>query len=323
MSRIGICVINWLNYNETIECLSEIIYSFSARFSVVVLDNGSQNESFYEIEKFLINNTLSNTKLFQYKELNAATYLTKSGCELTLFKSDENLGFAGGANICIDFLLTKRSDFVLLLNSDARIESAEIQMLCQVANERSALVCPLIKNEDDEISFSGRNWPYLLFSINSLSPQSSEPSSSAFVEGSLAILPITFLEKKIQFDGYVFDERFFLYCEDVDLGLRARDLGFSSLVVNAVVAKHKGSASSGGLGNPTAYYYITRNRILLVKKWLNTSTRILFYSYYILSRICLLPIRHSTKKGRATNRAVIFGLLDGFASRYGKTTRTL
>lgn len=62
-----------------------------------------------------------------------------------------------------------------------------------------------------------------------------------------------------------FDERFFLYCEDTDLGLRARWLGWRCLYVPEAVVEHRYSHSAGR-ASPLKAYYVERNRLFVLVK---------------------------------------------------------
>ena len=62
-----------------------------------------------------------------------------------------------------------------------------------------------------------------------------------------------------------FDARFFLYCEDTDLGLRARWAGWKCLYVPEAVVEHHYSHSAGG-ASPIKAYYVERNRLFLLVK---------------------------------------------------------
>lgn len=63
----------------------------------------------------------------------------------------------------------------------------------------------------------------------------------------------------------LFDEHFFLYCEDTDLGLRARRAGWKCLYVPGAVVEHRYSHSAGRVSKLKAYY-VERNRILVAMK---------------------------------------------------------
>jgi GT2 family glycosyltransferase len=62
-----------------------------------------------------------------------------------------------------------------------------------------------------------------------------------------------------------FDSRFFLYCEDTDLGLRARWAGWKCLYVPDAVVEHHYSHSAGG-ASPLKAYYVERNRLFVLVK---------------------------------------------------------
>jgi GT2 family glycosyltransferase len=63
----------------------------------------------------------------------------------------------------------------------------------------------------------------------------------------------------------LFDEEFFLYCEDTDLGLRARWFGWRCLYVPEAVVEHHYSHSSGR-ASPLKAYYVERNRLFVLVK---------------------------------------------------------
>ena len=63
----------------------------------------------------------------------------------------------------------------------------------------------------------------------------------------------------------LFDEDFFLYCEDTDLGLRARWAGWKCLYVPGAVVEHRYSHSAGR-ASPLKAFYVERNRLFVVMK---------------------------------------------------------
>ncbi|WP_304187589.1 glycosyltransferase family 2 protein [Phenylobacterium aquaticum] len=63
-----------------------------------------------------------------------------------------------------------------------------------------------------------------------------------------------------------FDETFFCYCEDVDLGYRLQLAGEPTVVVPKAVIRHVGSASSGGPKSEFAVFHGTRNRFWVLVK---------------------------------------------------------
>jgi GT2 family glycosyltransferase len=62
-----------------------------------------------------------------------------------------------------------------------------------------------------------------------------------------------------------FDDSFFLYCEDTDLGLRARWAGWKCLYAPQAIVEHHYSHSAGG-ASPLKAYYVERNRLFVLVK---------------------------------------------------------
>jgi len=81
-----------------------------------------------------------------------------------------------------------------------------------------------------------------------------------FPSGSAALYRRALLE-----DAGLFDEDFFLYCEDSDLGLRARWAGWKCLYVPGAVVEHRYSQTAGRASVMKAYY-VERNRLFLITK---------------------------------------------------------
>ena len=74
----------------------------------------------------------------------------------------------------------------------------------------------------------------------------------------------------------LFDEEFFLYCEDTDLGLRARWAAWECVYVPEAVVEHRYSHSAGR-ASPLKAYYVERNRLFAAVK------------NFPLSMLCLAP----------------------------------
>ena len=81
----------------------------------------------------------------------------------------------------------------------------------------------------------------------------------------------------------LFDEEFFLYCEDTDLGLRGRWAGWRCLYVPDAVVEHRYSHSAGR-ASPLKAYYVERNRLFVLLK--NFPIR------YILTAPCAGLVRY-------------------------------
>lgn len=80
----------------------------------------------------------------------------------------------------------------------------------------------------------------------------------------------------------LFDESFFLYCEDTDLGLRARWAGWECVYVADAAVEHRYSHSAGR-ASPLKAFYVERNRLFLIAKLFPVSM-LLLVPFYTLVR---------------------------------------
>ena len=95
MGDIGIVVLNYKNYTETIKCVDSILEQKEVKVNVVIVDNGSENES-----------------MDAFKE----RYNDNEG--IHLIENSKNLGYAKGNNVGIDWLRHQGIDFIIVCNSD-------------------------------------------------------------------------------------------------------------------------------------------------------------------------------------------------------------
>lgn len=96
MKIIGIVVLNYLNYQDTFECIDSILKQTSKNTVITIVDNNSPNESFKEL-------------LFKYK----------SKKNIYVLKTESNLGYSRGNNVGINFLIEKFNIYnILICNND-------------------------------------------------------------------------------------------------------------------------------------------------------------------------------------------------------------
>lgn len=94
--KVGIVILNYNNYQETMNCVQSIQTVIKSCYPIVIVDNGSVNES-------------SDVLIHKYH----------GDSQVRVLCSEKNLGFARGNNLGISYIRNKvKCDFVLLLNSD-------------------------------------------------------------------------------------------------------------------------------------------------------------------------------------------------------------
>jgi GT2 family glycosyltransferase len=100
-----------------------------------------------------------------------------------------------------------------------------------------------------------------------------------------------------------FDEAFFCYGEDVDLGFRLRLAGWKSMLVPDAVVRHVGSASSGGQRSQFASYHGHRNMVWVYMKNMPGLLFWLFLPLHILANIASVAVLTLRGQGKVAWRA--------------------
>lgn len=126
---VGVVVLNYKNYIETIDCVCSLLKQENVEIKIVIVDNGSGNESVEYITK-----AFSNEKNVQ------------------IVTNKMNLGYAKGNNIGIKLLLNERIRFILVSNSDVNFSTPYIlKDMVDAYCENVGVMIPIIKNLDGTI----------------------------------------------------------------------------------------------------------------------------------------------------------------------------
>ena len=209
--KVFIVVLNYNGKAVIKKCLTSLFKLDYPNFEVVVVDNNSTDGSL-EIAK---------------------------GCfsRANFIKNAENLGYAAGNNIGVRFSLERMADYVLLLNNDTEVENDFLAKLVEVAEseEKIGIISPVILDgRTKEVWFSGGE---ILWNKMSSRHKQNIPAEdyyeSEFITGcSMLVKASVFREI-----GLV-DEDYFLYWEDADFSLRAKNNGFRNVVVSSSWVYH-------------------------------------------------------------------------------------
>ncbi|NSW84032.1 MAG: glycosyltransferase family 2 protein [Syntrophothermus sp.] len=290
---MAVIVLNWNGWRDTIECLESLQRSTYPNYQIIVVDNGSTD--------------------------NSVKHIQSAHPDITIIENGRNLGYAGGNNAGIQYALEQGVEFVLILNNDVKVEPKTVRAMVEVAKESGAsIVGALVKDiRDGKVLFARSLYPWMFFF--------SEPQRYAFdkrwwpsdrVEGSAMLLNRDLLLERWRVLGYFLDESLFLYCEELELAMWCRHFRKKSVVAGEAVVHHKVAASSGGKGKPSRFYYLTRNRLLLARRYLQGPIRIIFQVCYPVWRI----IRAGMYLGRWQPEiagAILQGLIDGYRGKIG------
>lgn len=228
-AEIDVVVVSYNSRDELRACVEPL--AREPRLAVCVVDNASSDGSSEVVEDLPIR----------------------------LVRGTENVGFARGSNRGWQI---GTAPYVLFLNPDARIEPQSVRALAGLLDREPGvgIAGPRIERDDGSLHFSIRRTTRLrstfaqAFFLHRLAPAAGwveelvrDPAAyerqgpHEWLSGACLLVRRSLLE---ELGG--FDERFFLYCEDMDLCVRARAAGFEVVFVPEALARHAGGASAPG-----------------------------------------------------------------------------
>ncbi len=250
-----------LNYNgrDTLErCLRSVFRSQNVNFTVVVVDNASEDGSFEEVRK--------------------------NWPRVNLIRNDKNLGFAAGNNVGIRFALERDADYVFLLNNDAEILPDTLERLLEAAerNRRPSVLCPLIETPKGKIWYAGSKinwWRMRTEHVNLVSDKNSDTIVPVEVATGCAVL----IAKEVFAKIGLLNESYFLYYEDADFSFCARKSGFTVGLLPSSRAVH---AETSELPDKKGVktYWLVLSGLLFFRTYAPWYWRYLWYPLFVFLR---------------------------------------
>jgi GT2 family glycosyltransferase len=236
-SRCGISVVipNWNGAEHLEACLPALHKQTFADFEVIVVDNGSDDDS--------------------------VSLIKSNYPSVTIIELAENTGFAAACN---QGIRAARGEYIALLNNDTEVDPGWLEALHHAAaqDDRIGMVASkiLLNLDTREIDSVG-----MLVYADGIGRQRGRGriDDGRFDEAEEILYPsaCAAMYKREMFEDIgLFDEDFFLYCEDTDLGLRGRRAGWKAVFAPKAVVLHKYSMTGGGYSLFKAMH-VERNRM--------------------------------------------------------------
>ena len=227
-------LLNWNNAADTIRCLRSLRYLRGVRPEVIVVDNGSTDDSVACIRA-------------------AIAHL---GFPVTVLETGSNLGFGGGCNVGIRHALEQGADYLWLLNTDAIPHPDAVRSLVE-AMERDAQVGAVGSviydlEQPERIQTWGGGQVHLRLGVTHHHRHPVKPGRLHYLTACSLLLRSASLAQTDLFD----EKTFFMYWEDVDLCLRLRQRGWNLAVAERSLIWHRTSSSLGST-HPLKDYYVT------------------------------------------------------------------
>lgn len=289
MQEVTVVIPNYNGQKYLKNCLNSLQKQTINDFSVIVVDNGSTDDS-----------CSITSNLFP---------------AVQLLKLPENLGFCRAVN---EGIKASATPYVILLNNDTQAQPDFVeQLLKAIKCRRKAFSCAammLQEQQREQIDSAGDFYNALGWAFArgkgkaAVNYSKSERIFSAC--GGAAIY-----RREVLDQIGLFDEAHFAYMEDMDIGYRAKIFGYDNWFIPQARVYHVGSGTSGSRYNQFKIRYSSRNNVYTIYKnmpWVQ-----------LLLNLPLLVLGFAIKTvffaGKGYGREYIAGIKNGFAlSRQGK-----
>lgn len=257
-TSLDIILVNWNAGDQLRSCLASVVAARQDNFvlqRVVVVDNASSDHSLAGLDNL--------------------------GLGITIIRNSENRGFAVACN---QGAAGSRADYLLFLNCDTRLFAnslTDVLAFMEQPENATIGICGIrLLDEQGQPGTAAARFPTLrvmlgkmtglarllptIFPSHLMHP--AEMTKSRAVD---QVIGAFFLIRKAVFDQCKgFDERFFVYFEEVDLALRAKQAGYRSYYLANVSAFHAGGGLSGQV-KARRLFYSLRSRIYYAQKHYN------------------------------------------------------
>ena len=283
MARVNIVIPNYKGRDYLFSCLDSLKEQTFKDMHVIVVDDGSNDD---ELENAL------------------------SSYDIELVLKEKNEGFSATVNAGIN--LSMDSEYVILLNNDTVVEKDYVEKMVEAMDGRNEIFSAQSKMvslyNKDKMDSAGDyycilGWAYNKGKDKSVNNYNKEKKIFSACAGS-AIYRVSILK-----ETGLFDEAHFAYLEDVDIGYRARLMGYKNIYAPKAVCYHAGSGFSGSRHNAFKVKLSSRNNIYLLHKNMNLFWRIV--NICPLSLGVLIKYLFFIRKG--LGKDYITGVKEGFA----------
>ena len=294
---LSIVTVNYNGYKDTCELIDSI--PFEDCMEVIVVDNGSQEDE--------------------------ASFLHIKFPHIKIIRSSKNLGFAGGNNIGIKAATGK---YVFLINNDTTFKEFNPQVLIKrlESSPKIGIVCPKIR-------FAWDNTPIQYAGYTPLSPITVRNRAIGYGEEDKSQYDVAhqtpyahgaamMLKREVIDKVGLMPECYFLYYEELDWSMMLTRAGYEIWYEPASTIYHKESQSTGQ-NSPLRTYYITRNRLLLVKRNYTGFKKYIAYGYLQMIVATRDIIKHLIKGRMDLLKATTQGLRDFNNSHFNSQLSTI
>ncbi|OOM75831.1 N-acetylglucosaminyl-diphospho-decaprenol L-rhamnosyltransferase [Clostridium puniceum] len=272
---VYIIVLNYNNFEDTVECIDSLEEIKYDNYKIVIIDNKS---------------TDSSNQILREKYSKKYVYI----------ENDKNLGYAGGNNKGVKYALVNNAQYICILNNDTVVKENFLKKLvnCMELNLNCGIVGPVILEYYNPkiVQSSGAVIKLIkgdMSPINShknIEELNEEIIKCDYIGGACILIRREVIEKI----GLI-PEDYFLFYEETDWCYKAKQYGYDIVCFTPAQIFHKGSSTIDVI-NELGEYLMNRNKIVFIKKNASLPQLIFFFIYLIAKTLYDILIKNKNSK---------------------------
>lgn len=313
--KVYVVVLNYNNYEYTIECVKSLLRLNYRNYEVVVCDNKSTDNS-YECIAEWIESISNDVHALEFEHIEAKSFHITLECggsqgeigrvRVTLIQTGFNGGFAYGNNVGLKFALSDPDcKYFWILNNDTLVESSALSALVSRIRQDSRLgiVGSVLKNYDpphEVQAYGGAVYSRLLGWAKPLKMDSKRKKCSNedieekinYVIGASMFVSRDFLDQI-----GLLSEDYFLYFEELDWAWRSKGQFRIGVAVDSVVMHRLGATTGEKSSSSLSKFHLFRSRTIFLLK--HEFVLMPFWFISTMMYILLTTKRHGISCGKA------------------------
>lgn len=258
--KVSIIVLNWCSADSAIACVESLERLDYPNYEIILVDNGSQDGS-----ESALRSRFPNYDFIQ---------------------TGKNLGYAAGNNHGIRRAIQNGAEYVWILNPDVTVEKNSLQTMIQVMQEDSSIgICGprMIENStQNPWCFDGADlYPHKGYRVSKATVNKASGGGLPKTKEAGYVVGCSMLIRSQLISSMgLMREDFFLYYEDVELSLRARDKGWKTVIACETTNRHE---SKWGEKTERDLYHFRKGAVLIArmqKKYIFETLQLLLWEKY-------------------------------------------
>ena len=276
---VYIILLNWHGWQDTIACLDSLASLEYTNYRVLVVDNGSMDDS--------------------------VTRIRAAHPDVPIMETGRNLGFSGGCNVGVRRALEEGTDYIRLLNNDTTVDPQALSAMVAVAEADPRVgaigsVLYYLDNPKDIQAWGGGR--VCFWSGRTRHHLGPVPNARLHY---LTAASILLRRRALEEVGLLDENTFYMYWEDTDFSFRLRKAGWRLAVADQSIVLHREHAATGK-GSPLLDYYFNESAVRFFRRYASIPAWPI--SIGVLGRLAKRVLRRNSRGAAATLRGAYAGL---------------